>query len=115
MEAGLREAVRGLCARYPESYWQQLDRRRAYPEELVGALTEAGYLACLVPEEYGGGGLGIGEMASRSLRRTEGVQFPLARSYIHTRAAAAMRDRASELYDARAHVGQHVLGLPRSF
>jgi alkylation response protein AidB-like acyl-CoA dehydrogenase len=57
----LREAVRGLCSKYPESYWQGLDRDRTYPEAFVRELTEAGYLACLIPEEYGGAGLGIRE------------------------------------------------------
>jgi alkylation response protein AidB-like acyl-CoA dehydrogenase len=57
----LREAVRGLCARFGESYWQALDRERAYPEAFVRELTEAGYLACLIPEDYGGAGLGLTE------------------------------------------------------
>ncbi|HEX5474098.1 MAG TPA: acyl-CoA dehydrogenase family protein [Vicinamibacterales bacterium] len=59
----LRRAVRELCARFPDAYWRELDARRAYPEEFVRALTEAGYLAALVPEEYGGAGLGIDEAA----------------------------------------------------
>jgi len=53
----IRQGVRDLCARFPGSYWQALDRERAYPTEFVGALTEAGYLAALVPEDYGGSGL----------------------------------------------------------
>ncbi len=59
----LREEVRRLCARYPSSYWQELDRERAYPSAFVRDLTEGGYLACLVPEEYGGAGLGMAEAA----------------------------------------------------
>ena len=59
----LRESVRALCARYPSEYWQRLDRDRAYPERFVAELTEAGYLACLVPEEHGGAGLGMREAA----------------------------------------------------
>ena len=50
----LREAVRGLCSQYPETYWQAHDQARTYPEEFVRELTEAGYLACLIPEAYGG-------------------------------------------------------------
>jgi acyl-CoA dehydrogenase len=57
----LRQAVRDLCARYPDAYWRELDARRAYPEEFVRALTEAGYLAALIPEDYGGAGLGVTE------------------------------------------------------
>ncbi len=57
----LRKAVRSLCARYPEEYWRKLDRDRAYPEDFVQELTEAGFLGALIPEEYGGGGLGMGE------------------------------------------------------
>ena len=55
----LREGVRQLCERYPSHYWREKDRARAYPEEFVLAMTEAGYLAALIPEEYGGTGLGI--------------------------------------------------------
>jgi acyl-CoA dehydrogenase len=60
----LREEVRRICARYPSSYWQELDRARAYPEAFVDDLTEGGYLACLVPEAYGGPGLGMAEAAA---------------------------------------------------
>ena len=57
--ADIRQAVAALCARFPGEYWRALDRERAYPTDFVGALTEAGFLACLIPEEYGGSGLGI--------------------------------------------------------
>ena len=56
-----REAVRDLCSRFPSEYWQRLDEKAAYPEEFVGALTAAGWLAALIPEDYGGGGLGVTE------------------------------------------------------
>jgi alkylation response protein AidB-like acyl-CoA dehydrogenase len=55
--AQIRESVRALCARFPGEYWRTLDRERAYPTEFVGALTDAGFLAALIPEEYGGSGL----------------------------------------------------------
>jgi acyl-CoA dehydrogenase len=55
--APIREAVRALCAGFPGEYWRALDRERAYPEEFVAALTKAGFLAALIPEEYGGSGL----------------------------------------------------------
>ncbi len=53
----IREAVRRLCAEFPDAYWRDLDRARAYPDAFVSALTEAGFLGCLIPEEYGGSGL----------------------------------------------------------
>src|SRR5881392_573726 len=55
--AQIRESVRALCAKFPGEYWRALDRERAYPEEFVTALTKAGFLAALIPEEYGGSGL----------------------------------------------------------
>jgi acyl-CoA dehydrogenase len=57
----LRSAVRDLCKAFPDAYWRDLDARRAYPDAFVKALTEAGYLAALIPEEFGGSGLGISE------------------------------------------------------
>src|ERR1051325_4217741 len=58
--AEIREGVRELCAKFPGAYWRALDRERAYPTDFVAALSEAGYLAALIPEEHGGSGLGIG-------------------------------------------------------
>jgi acyl-CoA dehydrogenase len=57
----LREGVREVCARFPDAYWRELDARREYPEAFVTAMTEAGYLAPLIPREYGGMGLNIAE------------------------------------------------------
>ncbi len=62
--ADIRDGVRALCARFPGEYWRKLDRERAYPTEFVRALTEAGYLGCLIPEAFGGSGLGIGAAAA---------------------------------------------------
>jgi alkylation response protein AidB-like acyl-CoA dehydrogenase len=62
-EGEIRSAVRELCARYPDTYWRDVDRREAYPEEFVRALTEAGWLAALIPDQYGGAGLGISQAA----------------------------------------------------
>src|SRR5262245_30084822 len=59
----LRQGVRDLCKRYPDPYWRELDVHRAYPTEFVDALTQGGYLAALIPEKYGGSGLGIIEAA----------------------------------------------------
>src|ERR1700683_4451588 len=60
----IREAVAKLCARFPGEYWRDLDRRMAYPSEFVGALTEAGYLSVLIPEEFGGSGLPLSAAAA---------------------------------------------------
>jgi acyl-CoA dehydrogenase len=59
--AALRSGVRELCAAYPDAYWRALDRDHGYPTEFVRALTEAGWLALLIPSDYGGAGLGITE------------------------------------------------------
>jgi acyl-CoA dehydrogenase len=59
----IRSAVRELCAQFPDAYWRDLDRREAYPDAFVGALTESGWLAALIPPEFGGAGLGISEVA----------------------------------------------------
>ena len=56
-----RRGVRELCARFTSAYWQEVDGRAGYPEEFVKELTDAGWLAALVPTEYGGGGLGVTE------------------------------------------------------
>ncbi len=53
----IRDSVRRICANFPGAYWRDLEAREAYPTEFVKALTEAGYLAALIPEEYGGAGL----------------------------------------------------------
>src|SRR5699024_4663451 len=57
----IREAVRDLCAQFDDAYFQRIDEERGYPEAFVQALTEAGWLAALIPEEYGGSGLGLTE------------------------------------------------------
>jgi len=62
--AEIREAVRKLCAAFPGPYWRRLDRAMAYPAEFVAALTRAGFLAALIPEEYGGAGLPLSAAAA---------------------------------------------------
>jgi hypothetical protein len=57
--APIRESVRALCEKFPGEYWRALDRERTYPAEFVTALTTAGFLAALIPEEYGGSGLSM--------------------------------------------------------
>ena len=60
-QQAIREEVRKLCQAYPDAYWQEVDKKELYPQEFVDALTRSGYLAALIPEEYGGAGLGITE------------------------------------------------------
>jgi acyl-CoA dehydrogenase len=57
----IRDAVRALCAEFPDEYHRKVDQERAYPEAFVDALTKAGWLAALIPQEYGGSGLGLTE------------------------------------------------------
>ncbi|KQR55563.1 acyl-CoA dehydrogenase family protein [Acidovorax sp. Leaf160] len=57
----IRDAVRALCAEFPDEYHRKIDEQRAYPEAFVDALTRAGWLAALIPQEYGGSGLGLAE------------------------------------------------------
>jgi len=60
-QRALRAGVTEICKRYPGEYWRDLDSRREYPEKFVNELTQAGYLGCLIPPEYGGAGLGTRE------------------------------------------------------
>ncbi len=55
----LREGIRSVCKKFSEDYWRELDQKRKYPTKFVNELTNAGYLACLIPEKYGGSGLNI--------------------------------------------------------
>src|SRR5450755_952390 len=57
----IREGVRALCADFPPAYFREIDAQRGYPEEFVAALTKAGWLAALIPQEFGGSGLGLSE------------------------------------------------------
>ncbi|HEX4683416.1 MAG TPA: acyl-CoA dehydrogenase family protein [Gemmatimonadaceae bacterium] len=57
----IRQPIRDLCAEFPSSYWRRVDDERGYPEEFVAALTQAGWLAALIPQEYDGAGLGLAE------------------------------------------------------
>ncbi|MCD6077824.1 MAG: acyl-CoA dehydrogenase-like protein, partial [Ramlibacter sp.] len=57
----MREALRAMCRSFDSAYWQKVDNDRGYPEAFVDALTEAGWMAALIPTEYGGSGLGLAE------------------------------------------------------
>ena len=56
----IRLAIRALCAAFPDEYFRGVDAARSYPEQFVAALIKAGWLAAMIPEEYGGSGLGLG-------------------------------------------------------
>ena len=60
----IRDSIRRLCAKFPGDYWRRLDRKRLYPREFVAALTREGFLGVLIPETYGGAGLGIAAAAA---------------------------------------------------
>ena len=73
-QKALKAAVYELCKQYPPAYWQELDAKREYPDALVNDLTKAGYLAALIPQEYGGAGLGImdGALILEEINRSGG-------------------------------------------
>ena len=77
-QRALCQAVRDLCARFPETYWRDLDARTAYPTEFIDALTEGGYLASMIPEEFGGLGLGVmdGGLILEEVNRSGGNSAP---------------------------------------
>lgn len=70
----IRDAIRSLCAEFPPEYHRKIDEARGYPEEFVDALTKAGWMAALIPEEYGGSGLGLTEASviMEEINRTGG-------------------------------------------
>ena len=57
----IREGVRALCAEFDAAYWRKIDEKKGFPEAFVKALTDAGWLSAMIPEEYGGSGLGLAE------------------------------------------------------
>ena len=62
--AEIRQSVSQLCAKYGEDYWLDMDRTNGYPSDFVAELTRAGFLGVLIPEEYGGSGLGVLEASA---------------------------------------------------
>ena len=97
-QLALRESVTDLCAKFPESYWQQKEEEDAYPEEFVQALTDAGYLSALIPAEYGGGDGTISDGAvilagHQSVRRH---RHSGARADVHDGDDPAPRQRGAE-------------------
>src|SRR6202030_4743297 len=89
----LRSSLRELCAEFPAEYFRRIDEQRAYPQEFVEALTNAGWLAALIPEEYGGSGLGLTEASvileeinrgGGNSRACHGQMYNMGRSEEHT-------------------------------
>jgi acyl-CoA dehydrogenase len=74
----IREAIRKICADFRDQYWRDIDKAAEYPQAFVDALTASGYLACLIPEEYGGAGLGITEagIILEEINRSPGNGLP---------------------------------------
>src|SRR5262245_23480151 len=70
----IRDAIRSLCTQYPDEYFRRIDEQRGYPEEFVAALTKAGWLAALIPQEFGGPGLSMAEasVVMEEINRTGG-------------------------------------------
>ena len=92
-------AASAICARrFPTRYWRELDARARIPDAFVKALTEAGYLAALIPEEYGGSGLGIDEAAVilEEINRSGAQLRRVPRADVHDGHAAAARLRRAE-------------------
>jgi len=77
-QQSIRAAVRDLCRAFPDAYWRETDTNRRYPTEFVRALTDAGWLAALIPEEYGGSGLGLGDASAilEEINRSGGQSAP---------------------------------------
>ena len=96
--AAIRESVRALCADFPGEYWRALDRERGYPTEFVAALTKAGFLAALIPEQYGGSGLPLAAAAAimEEIHAVGRQRRRLPCADVHHGHAAASRQRRAE-------------------
>ena len=73
----IRDAVRALCAEFPDEYHRKIDAERGYPEAFVDALTKAGWLAAMIPQDYGGSGLGLTEASVVMEEIKEGLMLPI--------------------------------------
>jgi alkylation response protein AidB-like acyl-CoA dehydrogenase len=103
---------RALCARFGDAYWRSLEPD-GYPSEFVAALTEAGWLAALIPERHGGSGLPLA--TARAILEEICAAGPPCTSSGSSARRACTRRRPSTTILVQAFVGQHVLGLPRSY
>ena len=95
---GIRESVREICERFPDDYWRELDAKREYPEEFVRAMTESGHLGALIPEEYGGMGLGLADTSVilEEINRSGGERPAGPRAGVHDGDPAQARLRGAE-------------------
>ena len=104
--ADIREGVANVCADFPGPYWQELDRDRAYPKAFVDALIREGYLAAMIPEEYGGSGLPLTAAAVilEEIHRGLVARISLFRSRSMSREGRAKSSLAEmrEIYEAIA-------------
>ena len=94
----IRESVRRICADFPGAYWRELDSAEAYPTEFVKAMTEAGFLAALIPEEYGGAGLPLraAGVILEEIQQRGGNARRHPRADVHHGHGAAARQRRAE-------------------
>ena len=94
----IRDAVRQLCSQFPDEYFRKVDEQRAYPEKFVDALMEAGWLAAMIPEEYGGTGLGLTEatVIMEEINRSRRQLRRRARPDVQHGHAAAQRQQGAE-------------------
>ena len=120
-EEELRSGVRELCERYPDAYWREVDAHDAYPQEFVEALTQAGWLAALIPAEYGGAGLGLAEasIVLEEINRSGANggagfarEFDVERKFRETRLYQVAPISTNLIL---TYLAEHVLGLPRSY
>ena len=125
----IRDGVRAVCAQFPDAYHREVDAERAYPEAFVEALTKAGWLAALIPTDYGGSGLGLTEasVVMEEINASGGtanacLQFHGGFGFAHEY-DVERKFRETRLYQVApistnlilSYVAEHVLGLPRSF
>ena len=94
----IRDAVRHLCSQFPDEYFRKVDEQRGYPETFVDALMEAGWLAAMIPEEYGGTGLGLtaASVIMEEINRSRRQLRCRARPDVQHGHAAAQRQQGAE-------------------
>ena len=92
-QQAIRQSVRELCRDFPDAYWRKVDKAEEYPEEFVKAVTKSGYLAALIPEEYGGAGMGITEASIilEEINRCRRQSGSVPRADVHHGHASAPR------------------------
>src|SRR5437879_13771635 len=96
----IRAAVRKLCADFGDVYWREVDRKSEYPEKFVDALTKAGWLAALIPTEYGGPGLDVADAASiLEASKRYGRNAATAHAQMYTNGRLLKHGRDDEKHD----------------